>query len=590
MTSDVKEDKKLKRCKDKVERLKKEIIELKDANEDLLSQLKGAKFSTDEEQSSLKVDKVILEKEALQREVDLCKTLASMTQNKALKAYISEVQMLLSRSDLPFVSSEVADLRAAFLNAKELVPMRGFHEKAGFAVGGGFSSGKSSFINSFIAEDGVKLETGLTPMTSLPTYIDFSDTNVVELFDATSKKVSVDIDVYKQLNHDQSPSISALQKSISRVLIETKTKQTSHPSFYFIDTPGYDPAHSDSTANDEKKSRYALSQADAVIWLIGLDANGTIPKSDLSFLSRNLLASHKLMLVLTKSDLKTSADIQAIMNRVKVDLNNAQIQFEGIQSLSQHGEQDVFHEGCTLAEFFKQVSNDIEKPSLLEANAMISNVFQRCINRVSASIQSYETLRKALKNVQIAQFKNDIENELVDDGLQEISKKIKSEKSSLNLLKSLAKELKVFFSNHCHYKFDMELLWPSQTHQKNISTNLVDDGLKSSSRTESAIAASTANTLTFSDERVSLTRAIQEIAVFHPEFSAHTAASVNRILRQHGILQLVQNKTAVTEKAAKYGITSVLRTDTKGEEYNAILYDKNAKLFVLGLLRDSVSF
>jgi len=208
------EDKKLNRYKKKVERLKKEIIELKDSNEDLLSQLKGNKFSNEEEQAIIEDERVLQDNQALQKELNLCRTLASMVQNQALKEYISEVQKFLSRIDLPFISSEVADLRAAFLNAKELVPMRGFHEKSGFAVGGGFSSGKSSFINSFIAEDGIKLETGLTPMTSLPTYIEFADNNSVELFDVTNKKVSVSLDVYKQLNHDQSP-IFQLCKRIS---------------------------------------------------------------------------------------------------------------------------------------------------------------------------------------------------------------------------------------------------------------------------------------------------------------------------------------------------------------------------------------
>ncbi|WP_210447451.1 dynamin family protein [Vibrio crassostreae] len=585
MTSELKEDKKLKRCKDKVERLKKEIIELKDANEDLLSQLKGAKFTSNEGGASFEGDKAFQENEILHKELDLCRTLTSMAQNQALKEYISEVQKFLSRPELPFVSAEVSDLRSAFLNAKELVPMRGFHEKAGFAVGGGFSSGKSSFINSFIAEDGIKLETGLTPMTSLPTYIDFSDTNVVELFDATSKKVSVELDIYKQLNHDQSPSIAALQKNISRVLIETKTKDNLHPPFYFIDTPGYDPAQSDSTANDEKKSRYALSQADAVIWLIGLDANGTIPKSDLSFLSRNLLPTHKLMIILTKSDLRTTEDIQAILNRVKIDLAGAQIQFEGIQSLSQHHGQSVFHEGCTLEEFFEQVSVDIEKPSLLEANKMISSVFQRCITRISYSIQSYETMRKAFKNVQIAQFKNDIENDLVDDGLQEINRKIKSEKSSLNLLKLLAKELKLFFAKHCHYKLNVDIDLPSTPPQYAIFESNIDGEPELSQSINPPITLQPKTELSFSEEKISLTRVIQEISGHHPELAAYNAASVNKILRHEGVLQLVGNKTEVTEHAARYGITSVVRKNDKGEEYNAILYDRNAKLFVLGLLK-----
>lgn len=584
------EDKKLKRCKEKVKRLKKEIIELKDSNEDLLSQLKGNKFSNEEDLVSIDDEHVLQENQLLQKELDLHRCLASMEQNQALKEYISEVIKFLSRTDMPFISSEVADLRAAFLNAKELVPMRGFHEKVGFAVAGGFSSGKSSFINSFIAEDGIKLETGFTPMTSLPTYIDFTENNSVELFDATNKKVSVSLGVYKQLNHDQSPDISALHKNISRVLIKTKAQDKSYPSFYFIDTPGYDPAQSNSTANDERKSRHALSQADALIWLIALDANGTIPKSDLSFLSRNMLSTHKLMIILTKSDLLTSTDIKAILNRVKIDLTDAKIKFEGIQSLSQHNDQNIYQEGCTLNEFFEQASIAIKKPSLIESSAKISRVFQSCISRITESIQSYESMRKAFKNVQIEYFKNDIDNEQVDSGVQEIRKKIKAGKSALNLLKSLVNELEAFFAKHCHYEFDMNIDWPTTFSTTSKALTDVEKARENTNTkpVQSDTQVNNTNNYAFTDEKVSLTKVLQEICSYHPEFSSYIAATVNKILRQQGVLMLNGNQTDLSTHAALHGITAEIRKNAAGEEYKALLYNRDAKLYVLGLLKDSL--
>ena len=42
------------------------------------------------------------------------------------------------------------------------------HSKTIGAIGGGFSSGKSSFINSFMLDDTVKLATGIIPVTVIP--------------------------------------------------------------------------------------------------------------------------------------------------------------------------------------------------------------------------------------------------------------------------------------------------------------------------------------------------------------------------------------------------------------------------------------
>lgn len=44
------------------------------------------------------------------------------------------------------------------------------HSKMVGAVGGGFSSGKSSFINSFMS-GGVKLAEGIRPVTAIPSYV-----------------------------------------------------------------------------------------------------------------------------------------------------------------------------------------------------------------------------------------------------------------------------------------------------------------------------------------------------------------------------------------------------------------------------------
>jgi len=579
-----KEDKRLKRCKEKVVRLQHENFILQEEKEDLLGQLKSKRFSEDKVDNKSLDEKLVQQNEELVTEMNFIRILSSFEKNEKVQDFNRDVRSFLGRTDTPFYSSEVSELRGAFGLASNLVHYRGFHDKTGFAVCGGFSSGKSSFINSYIAEDGIKLETGLTPMTSLPTFIDFSDKNEVILFDVNNKKKTVAADVFDKLNHDQSPNISALQKNINRVLIETKGKDDNHRSFYFIDTPGYDPAQNSSTKLDEHKSREALNQADAVIWLIGLDANGTIPKSDLSFLSGSLSNGKKLMIVLTKSDIRTSDDINSIMNRVSIDLHEAGISFEGIQSLSQHDDSSTYHLNCTLAEFMKQACSISEKPCLQLANLKFVDIFQRCINRLNQSIQGYDTLKSALKDIQISQFKNDVDDERVDAGLLEINRLIKSDHAYIDVLKLLCGELSGFFENHCHYQFKMKLEWPDSLIGKsnNLKAKISNKDMSIHRKAETKTSS---RDYPFTDDKVTLTKALKEISVFHPELSTYTAKAVNKYLIKKGILILNGGRTEFSSHATSYGITTQVRKQADGREYNAILYDKNAKLFLLGLLR-----
>ena len=51
------------------------------------------------------------------------------------------------------------------------------YKKSSVAVGGGCSSGKSSFINSLINDKKVKLPEGINPTTAIPTYVMHKEKN-----------------------------------------------------------------------------------------------------------------------------------------------------------------------------------------------------------------------------------------------------------------------------------------------------------------------------------------------------------------------------------------------------------------------------
>ena len=54
---------------------------------------------------------------------------------------------------------------------QDIVTFPSIYNKNIVALGGGFSAGKSEFINSFFIDKEIKLPVGLNPVTAIPTYI-----------------------------------------------------------------------------------------------------------------------------------------------------------------------------------------------------------------------------------------------------------------------------------------------------------------------------------------------------------------------------------------------------------------------------------
>ncbi|QPT28536.1 hypothetical protein I6G32_12060 [Stutzerimonas stutzeri] len=123
----------------------------------------------------------------------------------------------------------------------------------------------------------------------------------------------------------------------------------------FIDMPGYDPAASDTvdTAADHGIASAALSEADAVIWLVALDSNGTLPANDLEFLLQHA-DDRPLYVVLNKADLRPLANLEAVIEEIKEHLEDSGIQFEGICAYSSTLAKELLHEGKSLSEVMNE--------------------------------------------------------------------------------------------------------------------------------------------------------------------------------------------------------------------------------------------
>ena len=168
------------------------------------------------------------------------------TSNADCERYYRELEGLLaneyrafaSRENYPREADAYAELHKVFARCSELRLAPRLAKRNICAVAGGFSSGKSSFLNALIGER--ILPTNITPTTSIPTYIFHVDDELsVEAFNHLGGRVPIDASMFKKMTHDFKRYHGVeLKRLVHRVSICTPKLQH-WKSLALIDTPGY---------------------------------------------------------------------------------------------------------------------------------------------------------------------------------------------------------------------------------------------------------------------------------------------------------------------------------------------------------------
>lgn len=251
---------------------------------------------------------------------------------------------------------------------------RGVYSKNIVALGGGFSSGKSAFISSFIKNKDIKLPIGIKPVTAIPTFIVPGNSSTIKGFSLDGGVIDIGIDLFEQLSHDFIKSFDFnLKKIMPFMAIETQIKDYQH--LCFIDTPGYNPAVTYGFTDEDKKTAVEyLKQANSLIWMIGLDSNGTIPLKDLSFLSDLDLSAKKLFIVANKAEIRAKSDLEDIVDEITDALDDYDIAFEGISAYSSITGIEYLYRKQSLHEFL----DGQNKPNEIKAD-----ILRKCKNVIS---------------------------------------------------------------------------------------------------------------------------------------------------------------------------------------------------------------
>lgn len=290
-----------------------------------------------------------------------------------------------------------------------------FRDKSIIAVAGGFSSGKSSFITSFFTNPKLTLPVGIEPMTAIPTYVVSGESEEIRGYSHKGGVFDVDADTYSQISHE---FIKTLGFSLKDILpffaIETPLRELKETCF--IDLPGYDAAKGDGyTEEDRSVTLEFLDQASAVIWLVAVDSNGTMPQSDIEFLHSLPFEGRPLYIVANKADVRPVSDVQEILDAFQEILEAEGILFEGISAYSAGERKEYDSRGTSLRDFLTSV----DKPSsskerlALEVDKVFhlyAEALEKAINDAKKASADLNSVKLDLSELDFGENGTDTEN------------------------------------------------------------------------------------------------------------------------------------------------------------------------------------
>lgn len=205
-------------------------------------------------------------------------------------------------------------------------------------VAGGFSAGKSSFLNALTGA-GDLLPTGIDPCSMVQTYLYCSAKTpeiVVKGINLKDAVVLLDKDILQSIQHESKSKVY-LASVLDKLFVEVPSDRLD--GFVFIDTPGYNNSDKKNVTNnstDEETAKDAINRGNVLLWVIDA-GGGTIPKKDMEMI-RDFVQNgedRKIAVIFNKADKKGEHEIPKIVRdaySMISDLGNAVIDVLGFSS------------------------------------------------------------------------------------------------------------------------------------------------------------------------------------------------------------------------------------------------------------------
>lgn len=306
------------------------------------------------------------------------------------------------------------------------------------ALGGGFSSGKSTFLNTLLGNAKI-LPTALNPSTSVPTYVLAGSDEQASAINAFSAKIDIDLADVRAIAHGFGEDEHNNELTLGHLLrsVFVATPQFEYSNIAFLDTPGYSKADSEnySAKTDEKIAHSQLNSSDYIIWFIGADA-GTISIDDINFLSTLDRSIPKLIIINKADKVASKNDLFEMQRNIKSALDLKGIKYEGVLSYSRRDDVE-----CDRAEVKKFLAQLDKGKTDVDFAYSFKKLFVACKNYYDDSLN--EAKRR------LSRFNHALtlggENSEINDCLNDLAADTKHEIQELNDLRQRLHDLQSEF-------------------------------------------------------------------------------------------------------------------------------------------------
>ncbi len=357
--------------------------------------------------------------EGLKERYDLiARILNAKMENEGLEEY----QSVLDNEFLEFASGvdSLKEKEIALLTLQEIkkelqlvASYPSLFQKTIVAVGGGFSAGKSTFLNNLLGLK-LKLPEDIDPTTAIPTYCLKGKREVLMGFSQNGGMVELPNLAF---DHQFLESLGFNLKEIMPFML-LSAPSAPFEFLCFIDTPGYNPGNQGYTGGDKEASKESLKHAKHILWLVSCECGG-IGSDDLEFLQELYEEGKQVFIVLSRADRRAKSQLEEVAKQIKETLENNGIEFLGIgaYSATRYLEIKEFSEKSkvfnSLEEFLMKLNKRSEKQ-----NEILSVLYDVCLayeKAIEQDANQFKRYQKALHSIRL---------DLMQKGFDDFSDKI----------------------------------------------------------------------------------------------------------------------------------------------------------------------
>ncbi|GAA7822696.1 acyl carrier protein [Helicobacter pylori] len=345
---------------------------------------------------------------------------------------LEEYQQILDNEFLEFASGvdSLKEKEIALLTLQEIkkelqlvASYPSLFHKNMVAVGGGFSAGKSTFLNNLLGLK-LKLPEDTIPTTAIPTYCFKGKKEVLMGFSQNAGMVELP---HLTFDHNFLKSLGFNLKEIMPLML-LSAPSVPFEFLCFIDTPGYNPSNQGYTGGDKQASKESLKHAQNILWLISCERGG-IEGDDLEYLQELYEEGKQVFIVVSRADSRTKRQLEEIAVKIKETLEDRGIEFLGIGAYSATRYQEIkeFSEKSrvfdSLEGFLKKLNQRSEKQN--EILSVLYNVRLAYEKAIEQDANQFKRYQKALHSIKL---------DLMQKGFDDFSD------NAFNQIESLKKE------------------------------------------------------------------------------------------------------------------------------------------------------